>query len=407
LAGQRARDIGSALGARLVLEGAIQRSGVRVRVTAHLVDAATEASTHPVVTVEEAWRDALTTQHTVSQAIVARLAPAVGSAGQSAAVKRREPDPEAFHALKRGLHHWRSCFSGGWRPAIDHLQYAIEKDPQYSDAHVALANAYNFLGFYSLIKPSSAFDVAARSAMRALALDGTHAAAHRELALATFGGEWDWDRSETHFRRALALDDTDPLAHAHYSWLLILLGREDAALSEAQRAQALAPSSRLVAAARAQTLYIARRFDEAIATCTDCLAGDATYVFALHLRGLCYLASGQAAATADLEQAATASGRAPFYLALLGRCYAEFGMRERALLLIDELNARSRDAYVPPQCFVFIYAGLGDPARALEYQERAYQDGSSPFNYLSPSIRELYALDPYHKKRLEQMRLAL
>jgi hypothetical protein len=56
---------------------------------------------------------------------------------------------------------------------------------------------------------------------------------------------------------------------------------------------------------------------------------------------------------------------------------------------------------------VFIYAGLGDPARALAYQERAYQDGSSPFNYLSPSMRELYALDPYHKKRLEQMRLAL
>jgi TolB-like protein/tRNA A-37 threonylcarbamoyl transferase component Bud32/tetratricopeptide (TPR) repeat protein len=407
LAGQRARDVGSALGAQLVLEGAIQRSGVRVRVTAHLVDAATEASVHPVVTVDESWRDALTTQRDVSQAIVVQLAPVVGSTGRSPAMKRHEPDPDAFHALKRGLHHWRGCFSGGWRPAIEHLQYAIEKDPQYSVAHVALANAYNFLGFYSLIKPVLAFDVAARSAKRALALDGTLAAAHRELALATFGGEWDWDRSEAHFRRAIALDDTDALAHVHYSWLLILLGREDAALSEAQRAQALAPSSRLVAAARAQTLYIARRFDEAIAACTHCLAGDATYVFALHLRGLCYLASGQAAATADLEQAATASGRAPFYLALLGRCYGEFGMRERALALIEELNVRSRDAYIPPQCFVFIYAGLGNPARALEYQERAYQDGSSPFNYLSPSMRELYALDPYHKKRLEQMRLAL
>ena len=408
LAGQRTRDVGSALGVQLVLEGAIQRSDGRVRVTAHLVDAATEASVHPAVTVDESWRDALTTQHDASQAIVARLAPLVGSGGRNAATgKRREPDPEALHALKRGLHHWRSCFSGGWRPAIEHLQYAIEKDPQYAGAHVALANAYNFLGFYSLIKPVLAFDVAARAAMRAVALDETLAAAHRELALATFGGEWDWDRSEAHFRRAIALDDTDPLAHVHYSWLLILLGREDAALSEAQRAQGLAPSSRLVATARAQTLYNACRFDEAIAACTHCLEGDATYVFALHLRGLCYLASGQAAATADLEQAATASGRAPFYLALLGRCYGEFGMRERALALIEELTVRSRDAYIPPQCFVFIYAGLGDPARALEYQERAYQDGSSPFNYLSPSIRKLYALDPYHKKRLEQMRLAL
>ena len=403
LEGRRARDVGAAVGAGLVLEGAIQRGGAQVRVTAHLIDAATEASVYPAVTVDQPWLDPLPTQQDVSRAIVARLAPFIEVARQ-----RHVPDQEAVIALKRGLHHWRSCFSGGWQKAIEHLQYAIEKDARYADAHVALANAYNFLGFYSLVKPALAFDVAVRSAMRALALDGNRAAAHRELALAKFGGEWDWDGSETHFRRALALDDSDPLAHVYYSYLLILLSREDAALAEAQRAQTLAPSSRLVATARAQTLYIARRFDESIVACTQCLAGDPAYVFALHLRGLCYLAMGQVAARADLEQAATASGRAPFYLALLGRCYAQFGMREEALHLIAELNARAQeDVYIPPQCFVFIYAGLGDPARALAYQERAYQDGSSPFNYLSPSIRELYALDPYHKRRLEQMRLAL
>jgi hypothetical protein len=37
----------------------------------------------------------------------------------------------------------------------------------------------------------------------------------------------------------------------------------------------------------------------------------------------------------------------------------------------------------------------------------AYTDGASPFNYLFPGIRELYALSPHHKTRLEQMRLIL
>ena len=63
--------------------------------------------------------------------------------------------------------------------------------------------------------------------------------------------------------------------------------------------------------------------------------------------------------------------------------------------------------YVPPQCYVYIYAGLGDPAQALAYQEEAYRDGASPFNYLSPNIRDLYALEPDHKRRLEQMRLVI
>ena len=63
--------------------------------------------------------------------------------------------------------------------------------------------------------------------------------------------------------------------------------------------------------------------------------------------------------------------------------------------------------YVAAQCYVFIYAGLGEPDRALAYQESAYADGASPFNYLTPAIRSFYALDAYHKRRLEQMRLSL
>jgi hypothetical protein len=82
-------------------------------------------------------------------------------------------------------------------------------------------------------------------------------------------------------------------------------------------------------------------------------------------------------------------------------------MREQALALVAELEQQARDVYVPPQCYVFIYAGLGDRPKALEFQERAYEDGASPFNYLTPSIRDLYALDPDHRQRLEQMRLAL
>ena len=82
-------------------------------------------------------------------------------------------------------------------------------------------------------------------------------------------------------------------------------------------------------------------------------------------------------------------------------------MRHEAHRLLDELNQSAPDVYVPSQCYVFIYAGLGERERALEYQERAYEDGASPFNYLTPFIRPLYALSPHHKKRLEQMRLAL
>jgi TolB-like protein/tetratricopeptide (TPR) repeat protein len=403
LEGHPVREIGKLLTVDFVIEGTLQLTGDRVRATANVIEAAHERAALPSLTIDRPIGDLLTTQDEIAREVCDGLAAAI-----TRPAKRYPQDPEAYHAFKRGQHLWKSCFAGGWRPAIEHFQHAIDRDPGFAPAHVALASAYNFLGFYSLVKPNLAFAVARRSAERALAIDPALAPACIEVALAKFGGEWDWDGAEEAFRRGIALDARNPLAHVHYSWLLMLLGREDAAFAEAQRGHALAPSSRLVAGARSQTMYLAGRYDEAIRLCTECLRFDPTYVFAAHVRGLCYLAKAMRdLATADLEQAVALSHRAPFYLGLLGHCYGAFGMRDQAHGILTELNNPPPDTYVPPQFYVFVYAGLGEKERALEYQEKAYEDGASPFNYLTPFIRGLYALSPQHKRRLEQMRLVL
>jgi serine/threonine protein kinase/tetratricopeptide (TPR) repeat protein len=404
LTGQLAREIGRRLGVDLILEGTLQRTTERIRVTANLINAAQERAVFPSLVVDRAFDDPLTTQDDIARDLCHGIAAVLSRTP----ARRYSQEPDAYHAFKRGQHLWKSCFEGGWRPAIEHFQHAIDRDPQFAAAHVALASAYNFLGFYSLVKPSLAFAVARRAAERAVAIEPTLGPAFIEVALAKLGGEWDWDGAEEAFRRGLAVDATNPLAHVHYSWLLMLLGREDAAFAEAQRGHALAPSSKLVGVVRAQTMYVGGRYDEAIELCSECLRVDPNYVFAVHVRGLCHLAkSMRERAVADLERAASLAHRAPFYLGILGRCYGEFGMREQALGLVAELSNHAPDTYVPPQCYVFIYAGLGERERALEYQEKAYEDGASPFNYLAPCIRALYALSPHHKKRLEQMRLIL
>ena len=129
---------------------------------------------------------------------------AAAAARSQAPSLRYSQEPEAYHAFKRGQHLWKSCFEGGWRPAIDHFQHAIDRDPQFALAHVALASAYNFLGFYSLVKPNLAFAVAGRAAERALAIDPNLGPACIDVALAKLGGDWDWEGSEQYFRRGLA-----------------------------------------------------------------------------------------------------------------------------------------------------------------------------------------------------------
>ena len=403
LPGESVRDIGRRLGVDFVLEGTVQHTASRVHVIANLIDAARERSVRPPLTVERPFDELLAVQDDIARDITHQLRPSLMPTSG-----RYAQDTEAYYAFTRGQHHWSACYAGGWRPAIEQFQTAVERDAQFAPAHVALANAYNFLGLYSLMQPRLAFEVAAESARRALAIDEMLAGAHTQLALAKFGGEWDWDGSEQEFRRALRLDPKDALVHVYYSWLLMLLGRDEAAFHEAQAGLALAPSSRLVRTASAQTLYLAQQYDDAMALCDECLRSDAAYVYALQLRGLCSLGKARLAeAIADLQRAATLAERSPFYLGMLGFCYGKFGMRAEALELVAELEQLAPRTYVPPQCYVFIYAGLGQREKALAYQEDAYRDGASPLNYLNPAIRDLYALDPRHQQRLEQMRLVL
>jgi len=397
-------EIGAQLHVDMVLEGTVQQAEGSVRVTANLIHAANEQPVLPAIRVERQFESLFTVQDDIAREVVTAIAPALRGAD-----RRRTQDAEAYTAFKRGQHHWKSCFSGGWQPAIEQFQYAVERDPRFPLAHLALGVAYNFLGFYCLMKPSVAFRIARGSIERALEIDDSLPAAHAELGLMKFGGEWDWDGSEQAFRRALELEPGNAIARTYYSWLLVMLGREDAAFTEGRRAyEEGATASRFIAAGWAQTLYLARQYDEAIAACNECLAGDADFAFGRHLRGQCFeMKAMYPEAIVDLEASVALTHRSPFHIAMLGHCYGKAGRAADALNLITELDRQSREMYVPPQSYVYIYAGLGKAAKALEYQDKAYEDGASPFNYLTPNIRELYALDLHHKSRLEQMRLKL
>jgi tetratricopeptide (TPR) repeat protein len=315
-------------------------------------------------------------------------------------------NPDAYVEYQRGLYAQRELFAGNWNPVIEHATRATEIDPGFAPAYVMLADTYNSLGLLSLMKPRVAFQKARLAAERALAIDQDMATAHAALGLVRFGDDWDWDAAETHFRRALDIDPDLASVRVHYSWLLMLLGREAAALTEASRA--VATRARFVITGAALTYFLAGQNDEAVALCTECLEASPDYLFALYQRGQAYHMKGMyPSAHADLERAALIGGRAPFYTALLGKSYGEAGMRDKALDIVREFDEMQSRRYVAPHCYVYVYYGLGERERALLHQEDAYRDGGQPLNYLSPFIRNLFSLDPTHRDRLRQMRLSV
>ncbi|MGC4084019.1 MAG: protein kinase [Vicinamibacterales bacterium] len=395
-------EIGERIGVEHVLEGSIQQAAGRFRVVAGLVATQHEERLRMPLRIDLPAADVLSAQDEAVRQIVA----AVRSTA-TRSTSAMTTSPEAYAEYQRGLHAQRDVFAGSWNTVIEHGTRATDLDPAFAPAHVMLADTYNSLGLLSLMKPRVAFQKARLAAERALDIDPDLASAHAALGLVRFGDDWDWSAAETHFRRALDIDPDLASARVHYSWLLMLLGREAAALAEANRAVSTW-RTRFIITGAAVTYFLADRYDDAIALCDEALDGQPDYLFAVYQRGQCYHMKGMyPSAQAELERGAKIGGRAPFYIALLGKSFGEAGMRDNALGIVRELDEMQNRRYVAPHCYVYIYHGLGEREKALLHQEDAYRDGGQPLNYLSPFIRNLFSLDPTHRDRLRQMRLTV
>ena len=150
--------------------------------------------------------------------------------------------------------------------------------------------------------------------------------------------------------------------------------------------------------------YNTREYDRAMEEAQKSLEVDPHFLVGLYVLGLAYTMKRQYEEAAPLiERAVTFSGRAPFYLGLLGLVYGEMGQPEKVQQIIAELDdQRTKGRYIPPHCYVYIYVGLRDFDRALDWQEKACEDGAPPFYFVAPATECLHD-DPRHKAQMARM----
>ena len=179
--------------------------------------------------------------------------------------------------------------------------------------------------------------------------------------------------AEKEFKRAIALNPNYATAHHWFgNALLVALGRFDEAIRENQRAVELDPLSLIINADLGSTFMMARRYDQAIAQLQRALTLDNKFGYALwNLGEALYLKGNTAAAIAKYEEAQSLDDD-PQIVGLLGRAYADAGQKDKAMELIGELEARTKQQFVRGYLIALIYIGLGDKTKAIDYLEREY-----------------------------------
>ena len=371
------REIAQQLGVANILEGSVQKSHDQVRITVQLINALNDAHLW-AETYDRNLIDAFAVESDVAQKIASSLAAKLSGAEKQAIAARPTENAEAYQLFLKGRFFWNKRTGADLKTAAEFFDRAVVADPTYSGAYAGLAQTYLLIPVFGAGRPRDFFPKAMIAARRAIELDETSAEGHAALAMGLLF-DFKFGESEQEFRRAIELNPNYATAHHWFgNSLLVTLGRFDQAIKEGQRAIELDPLSLIINADLGSTLMIARRYDDAIAQLRKTLALDGNFAYARwNLGAALYLKGDVKAAIAEYEKAAVLDDD-PQILALLGRAYAETGRKEQALDCLEKLKAAERKGYVRNYLFTIIYIGLGDKNTAMDYLEKARDNGESP-----------------------------
>ena len=376
------QQIARELNADAIVEGSVLRSGDRIRIAAHLVDASVEKQLW-AHNYEGDMRDTLGLQNQVASAVADQIRVKLTVKEQAQLKDAKNVDPRAYDALLKGNYFFRQNSPETLEKSLQYFQQAVALDPTLARAYVGIARCYNFLGQGPVlghgIVPAGEATAASDSAVaEALRLQPDLSEAYAERAWTLLFYHWDFPGTERDFRHALELNPGSADAHEGYGTYQVVMGRFDEGLAQMREAGDLNPLSPFFLKDYCTQLNYARRYDEAVTQCLAALELDPNLKWGLSHLADTYLQKGEYAKAHEL-------------LARLGDC-------DRACMAMeDEVHGApgrrgAFDAWLKtqkaPNAFFLAqaYAGLGRKDEAFAALEKAYEQHANPHNMTFTSV---------------------
>jgi len=357
-----------------IVEGTVQRSGDRVRITAQLIYGPADRHLW-AQSFERDLKDMLALQSTVASEIANEIQIKVTPEERAKLKKVRPVNPKALDAFVKARFHLDRAgkleFYKGKQlaeqeeihNAVSYLDRAIQEDPSYIPAYVThfdLIDAANISHLEFLPKAEAALT-------KALELDETSVEAHLALAKLLMQYEYDWSGAEREFRTAIQHNPNSAEAHAQYSDYLGNAGRTTDSGKERELAQTLNPAHDYRSCV--SPLRCDYTVDQTQGVLDLIASGDP---FAIGGQAKDYAIAGRYRESVDMwERCLSIYGWHDFVRVLKhadAKGGPKFGMRE--WMRAAEEYSRSHDDF-PVFVMAFTYASLGDKDHAFEWLEKA------------------------------------
>jgi serine/threonine-protein kinase len=223
-----------------------------------------------------------------------------------------------------------------------------------------------------------------------LSIDSTIAEAYALLGDVNLMYDWDWNEAQKNFKKAIALNPSDPISHAYYATYLSVMGRFDEALHEAVRASELNPLDLNMKLMLANRYFYVRQYDKAEALYEEILSMDSTYA-------LSYTGLGRVRFVQERFDEAAAEFRKGMSHAVafsgegLGAALARAGRAREARTELAQLIRQSESGRQRQVAVAATHLALGQADSSLYWLDKAYdlRDGSLPWVRINPMFDDI------------------
>jgi len=371
-------EMAKELHADAIVEGSVQRSGDRVRVTAQLVRADTDKHLW-AQTYERDFHDILALQDDVASSIAKQVQFKLGGPEPLPIAKSQPINPEAYEAYLKGNSYFDQF---ALQKSIDYYNQTIKLASDYAPAYAHMAGSYSFLGFFSAIPPQQAWGKVKELALLATAKDNQLPEAHGNLALAKLHYDWDFAGAEQEFKRAIQLNPSNADTLHGFAHYLMAMGRMDESAAESRHAVDLDPVDDGLIDCLCWHSFAAGQYDSSIQLALEVLKRQPDDTWERMILGWDYEQKHMnAEAIAQFKKAvdSTPKDSPPytFFLAGLGHAYASAGKNSDAQGVLKTLVARAKQSYASPFDIALIYAALGEKDTAFAWLDKAVAEHST------------------------------
>jgi adenylate cyclase len=329
------------LGVSTLLEGSVRRAGDRVRITAQLIDTATDSHLWSE-TYDREMKDVFAIQDDISQSIVKALEVTLTPRDRRALQYVATSDAKAYDYYLRGRKFFYAMTKRAFDHAIKMYRQAIAEDPSYALAYAGIADAHSFLFMYGDSTPGNA-GKAQEASNRAVELDPDSAEAHASRGIALSISKR-YDEAEEEFENAIRLNPKLFEAHYFYARDCYAQGKYERAAELFATASTVNPSDYQSPVFLSMSLQHLGREEEATAACFRGYVAAEKHL-ELHpddARAM-YLGASALVKIGEFEKARVWADRAldtdrhePAVLYNVSCAYALMGENDRAIELLSE-----------------------------------------------------------------------